>query len=77
MSTQCIVILLQKNEGRRYLSSCLNWPDFDEEEDQQRDIHLRFLYDNIMFMVGKGFAWNTIAVLFDVTQEFFREAVGK
>ena len=59
------------------MAGCLNWPDFDAEEDQQRDIHLQFLYDALIGMVEKGFAWGNVAVLFDLTQEFFREAVGK
>lgn len=55
----------------------MGWKPFVDEDEPQRSIHLDCLFDNLMFMVNKGFQWNEIAVLFKLIQELLEDCKGQ
>ena len=68
---------MQRPDGRLLLCACLDWEQFDEEDDLQRAILLDYLYDSLMFTVDKGMAWPHVCHLFDMAKQLQDESIGK
>ena len=71
------ITFLQKEDGRALLQSFLDWPQFDEEEEPQKAIHLDCVYDCLTFMSQRGLAWTHISKLLVLLQDLLAEFPGK
>jgi len=55
----------------------LKWPEFDEDQDMQRSIHLDFLYDTLQHATEKGFTWDKVATCVNYADQLVGKIKGK